>query len=70
MRIATFLFLKTGRNIFKPTAPAMASPTQPAVAAVDAVEAVASEDDAIHIGPRGGRYRLDDHGRKVYLKAA
>ena len=67
MRIATFLFLKTGRNIFKPTAPAMASPTQPAVAAV---EAVASEDDAIHIGPRGGRYRLDDHGRKVYLKAA
>ena len=67
MRIATFLFLKTGRNIFKPTAPAMASPTQPAVAVV---EAVPSEDDAIHIGPRGGRYRLDDHGRKVYLKAA
>jgi len=67
MRIATFLFLKTGRNIFKPTAPAMASPTQPEVAVV---EAVASEDDAIHIGPRGGRYRLDDHGRKVYLKAA
>jgi len=67
MRIATFLFLKTGRNIFKPTVTAMASPTQPAVAAV---EAVPSEDDAIHIGPRGGRYRLDDHGRKVYLKAA
>lgn len=67
MRIATFLFLKTGRNIFKPTAPAMASPTQPEVAVV---EAVPSEDDAIHIGPRGGRYRLDDHGRKVYLKAA
>ena len=67
MRIATFLFLKTGRNIFKPTAPAMASPTQPAVAAV---EAVPSQDDAIHIGPRGGRFRLDDHGRKVYLKAA
>ena len=67
MRIATFLFLKTGRNIFKPTGTAMASPTQPAVAAV---ESVPTEDDAIHIGPRGGRYRLDDHGRKVYLKAA
>ncbi len=50
MRIATFLFLKTGRNIFKPTVPAMASPTQPAVAAV---ESVPTEDDAIHIGPLG-----------------
>ena len=67
MRIATFLFLKTGRNIFKPTVPVKASRTQPAVAAV---EGAPSEDGVIYIGPRGGRYRLDDHGRKVYLKAA
>ena len=26
--------------------------------------------EAIHIGPRGGRYRLDEAGRKIYLKAA
>ncbi|QNI51815.1 hypothetical protein SynRS9915_02113 [Synechococcus sp. RS9915] len=29
-----------------------------------------ADSDAIHIGPRGGKYRLDTRGRKIYLKAA
>ena len=28
------------------------------------------DSETIHIGPRGGRYRLDEAGRKIYLKAA
>ena len=28
------------------------------------------DSEEIHIGPRGGRYRLDESGRKIYLKAA
>ena len=29
----------------------------------------ASSSEVIHIGPRGGRYKVDSKGRKVYLKA-
>ncbi|QNI62144.1 hypothetical protein SynTAK9802_01860 [Synechococcus sp. TAK9802] len=29
-----------------------------------------SSTDVIHIGPRGGRYKVDAKGRKVYLKAS
>ena len=29
-----------------------------------------SSTDVIHIGPRGGRYKVDANGRKVYLKAS
>ncbi|WP_226425679.1 hypothetical protein [Synechococcus sp. MU1617] len=29
-----------------------------------------STADVIHIGPRGGRYKVDAKGRKVYLKAS
>jgi len=33
------------------------------------IQAVASADpDPIHRGPRGGLYRLDAKGRKIYLK--
>ncbi|QNI99663.1 hypothetical protein SynA1562_00824 [Synechococcus sp. A15-62] len=29
-----------------------------------------SPSDVIHIGPRGGRYKVDSKGRKIYLKAS
>ena len=29
-----------------------------------------SASDVIHIGPRGGRYKIDANGRKIYLKAS
>ncbi|MEC7898206.1 hypothetical protein [Synechococcus sp. A18-25c] len=35
------------------------APSQPA----------ASPSEVIHIGPRGGRYKVDSKGRKIYLKA-
>lgn len=67
MRIATFLYLKTGRNIFKPrvTVDIPQIPLPPVVSLSSP-----SDSDAIHIGPRGGKYRLDTRGRKIYLKAA
>ena len=55
MNIATFLYLKTGHNIFKPQ---------------EKVEAPQYTSDEVHIGPRGGKYRFDARGRKVYLKSA
>ncbi len=55
MNIATFLYLKTGHNIFKPQ---------------EKVEAPQYTSDDVHIGPRGGKYRFDARGRKVYLKSA
>lgn len=91
MRTATFLFLKTGLNLFKPgvdfgDALAEAQSTDASVnePVIQLSERSRSEKDeasgrgllkvvdseAIHIGPRGGRYRLDEAGRKIYLKAA
>jgi hypothetical protein len=29
-----------------------------------------SASDVIHIGPRGGRYKVDANGRKIYVKAS
>ena len=55
MNIATFLYLKTGHNIFKPQVK---------------VDAHQYTSDDVHIGPRGGKYRFDARGRKVYLKSA
>ena len=67
MRNATFLYLKTGHNIFKPrvTADIPQIPSSPVVSLSSP-----ADSDAIHIGPRGGKYRLDTRGRKIYLKAA
>ena len=91
MRTATFLFLKTGLNLFKPgvkmAAAVDGSSTENVIPQSDAsrplelvLESEASTDQqhepkvvdlgAIHTGPRGGRYRLDEAGRKVYLKSA
>ena len=77
MRIADFLYRKLGLNIFK-AAPHLQTQTQD-ISASPVVEAERLEpptpintslSDVIHIGPRGGRYKVDAKGRKVYLKAS
>ena len=77
MRIADFLNRKLGLNIFK-AAPHLRTqtPQRPAPALVDPepqeppTSINTATSDVIHIGPRGGRYKLDAKGRKVYLKAS
>ena len=77
MRIADFLYRKIGLNIFK-AAPHLRTQTPeiptPTLAEQEALEPPTpihtSPTDVIHIGPRGGRYKVDTKGRKVYLKAS
>ncbi len=77
MRIADFLYRKLGLNIFK-AAPHLRAQTPeiPTPAEVDPeplkppTPINTSTIDAIHIGPRGGRYKIDANGRKIYLKAS
>ena len=77
MRIADFLYRKLGLNIFK-AAPHLRTQTPeipvPAEVQTKPLEPPTpintSSTDVIHIGPRGGRYKLDATGRKVYLKAS
>ena len=77
MRIADFLYRKLGLNIFK-AAPHLRTQTSevpaPAEVAPEPLEPPTpintSTTDVIHIGPRGGRYKLDANGRKIYLKAS
>ena len=77
MRIADFLYRKLGLNIFK-AAPHLRTRTAetpvPAVVAPEPLEPPTpihtSALDVIHIGPRGGCYKVDAKGRKVYLKAS
>ena len=77
MRIADFLYRKLGLNIFK-AAPHLRTQTPEVPApAEDEPELLepptpinTSSTDVIYIGPRGGRYRVDANGRKVYLKAS
>ena len=77
MRIADFLYRKLGLNILK-AAPHLRTqtPERPASAEVEQepleppTPIKTSTTDAIHIGPRGGRYKVDANGRKIYLKAS
>ena len=77
MRIADFLYRKLGLNIFK-AAPHLRTQTpeiqSPAEVEPEPLEPPTlintSTTDVIHIGPRGGRYKVDANGRKVYLKAS
>ncbi|GIR25238.1 MAG: hypothetical protein CM15mP39_10490 [Synechococcus sp.] len=77
MRIADFLYRKLGLNIFK-AAPHLRTQSTETPAPI-AVEPEPLEPptpintsiiDVIHIGPRGGRYKVDAKGRKIYLKAS
>ena len=77
MRIADFLYRTLGLNIFK-AAPHLRTETPeipvPAIVEPEPLEPPTqintSASDVIHIGPRGGRYKVDAKGRKVYLKAS
>ena len=77
MRIADFLYRKLGLNIFKAAphlrtqTPEIAAPTEVEPEPLEAPTPInTSTTDVIHIGPRGGRYKLDAKGRKIYLKAS
>ena len=71
MNIANFLFRTTGRNIHKPVAPVVVLSVAEETRSVPTLNSDQPEmEKVIHIGPRGGRYRLDAKGRKVYLRAA
>ena len=78
MRIADFLYRRFGINIYK-AAPNLRAhslgqdePTPSPIVSEHpdaSTQPAASMSDVIHIGPRGGRYKVDSKGRKIYLKA-
>ena len=77
MRIADFLYRKLGLNIFKAAphlrtqTPEIPTPTEiEPEALVPPTTLDTSPSDVIHIGPRGGRCKVDSKGRKIYLKAS
>ena len=77
MRIADFLYRKLGLNIFKAAPhlrthmPEITAPTEVESEPLEPPTPInTSTTDVIHIGPRGGRYKVDANGRKIYLKAS
>jgi hypothetical protein len=77
MRIADFLYRKLGLNIFKAAphlrtqTPESQAPTEVEPEHLEPPTPInTSTTDVIHIGPRGGRYKIDANGRKIYLKAS
>ena len=77
MRMADFLYRKLGLNIFKATphlrtqTPEAPAPTEDEPELLEQPTPInASSTDVIHIGPRGGRYKVVANGLKAYLKAS
>ena len=77
MRIADFLYRKLGLNIFKAAPHLRTQKTEIQATTEVALESMelptpinTSTTDVIHIGPRGGRYKVDANGRKIYVKAS
>ena len=77
MRIADFLYRKLGLNIFKAAPHLRTEKTERQAPSELEPEPLkpptpinTTTTDVIHIGPRGGRYKVDANGRKVYLKAS
>ena len=77
MRIADFLYRKLGLNIFKAAphlriqTPEVPAPAEDEPELLEPPTPInTSSTDVIYIGPRGGRYRVDANGRKVYLKVS
>ena len=77
MRIADFLYRKLGLNIFKAAphlrtqTPEVPAPAEDEPKLLEPPTPInTSSTDVIYIGPRGGRYRVDANGRKVYLKVS
>ena len=76
MRIADFLYRKLGLNIFKAAphlriqTPEIPTPAKVEPEYLKPPTPFNASIDVIHIGPRGGRYKVDAKGRKIYLKAS
>ena len=76
MRIADFLYRKLGLNIFKAAphlriqTPEIPTPAKVEPEPLEPPTPINTSIDVIHIGPRGGRYKVDAKGRKIYLKAS
>ena len=76
MRIADFLYRKLGLNIFKAAphlriqTPEIPTPAKVEPEPLKPPTSINASIDVIHIGPRGGRYKVDAKGRKIYLKAS
>ena len=73
MSFAEFLYQQTGWDALLPLiALKSVKSAHPKPQSLSPLTVVASEVDveAIHIGPRGGKFRFDAKGRKVYLKTA
>lgn len=71
MNIANFLYRQTGRNIYKPVAPGVVVSVVGSETSTPLLNIDQSKLDlTIHTGPRGGQYRLNAKGRKVYLRTA
>tara|TARA_B100001057_G_scaffold315119_1_gene315174 strand:- start:4504 stop:4755 length:252 start_codon:yes stop_codon:yes gene_type:complete len=64
--IASFIYRTSGRWIFKPQPQSQAINHKPTLRVTENT-AKTDNDSKIHIGKRGGKYRLDANGKKVYL---
>ena len=64
--IASFVYRTTGRWIFKPQPQSQAINHKPTLTVIENI-AKTNEEVKIHIGKRGGKYRLDANGKKIYL---
>ena len=64
--IASFVYRTTGRWIFKPQPQSQAINHKPTLRVTENT-AKTDDNSKIHIGKRGGKYRLDANGKKVYL---
>ena len=64
--MASFIYRTTGRWIFKPQMQSKAINHQPTLTIPEST-AKTNDEDQIHIGKRGGKYRLDPNGKKIYI---
>ena len=64
--IASFIYRTTGRWIFKPQMQSKTIKQKTSPTDTDNTRKI-NDEDKIHIGKRGGKYRLDANGKKIYL---
>ena len=64
--IASFVYRRTGRWIFKPQPQSQANNRKPNLTVTENTTKT-DDESKIHIGKRGGKYRLDANGKKIYL---
>ena len=64
--IASFVYRTTGRWIFKPQPQSQRINHKPTLTVTENIAKI-NEEGKIHTGKRGGKYRLDANGKKIYL---